>query len=282
MSFLMVISPTDNESLFIKCLNSIVAQTYGDFFLTIVINGGNSQRIANLVKNSIKNSAITPRMIESPQILNLGPALNLGLEKIVEDITIRIDPDDICLPKRLELIQEELALNDFDIMGSQIYEFECKNNHLYERKYPTTTVEIQKRMLWNNQIAHPSVVFKTRKILDIGGYPDIYKHEDYALWLKCIKNNYILQNSTNFHVLMNITDLHKRRGGFKTIYGEYLISLYKYQSRLYPFLKILLSFILRVCYRLSPTIVKKYLHLNLRKTLTFQSLEELILKESSS
>ena len=275
MTFLMVISPLDDEKKLVKALKSIATQTVSGFSLTIVINGGDFQRITSLITRSI-SELIALRIIESQKTINLGPALNLGLEKIEEDITIRIDPDDICLPQRIELIHTELNKHQFDVMGSQIYEYDRENKNVYKRLYPIEASEIAKKMLLNNQLAHPSVFFKTKKIVDLGGYPDIYKHEDYALWLKCIKNGYSVVNSADFHILMDITNMHKRRSGVKSIYGEYQIAVYKHKLNLYYPSSVFFAFILRVLYRLSPTTIKKYSHLISRKSASPQVVKDLL------
>ena len=277
MTFLMVISPLDDEKKLVKALESIATQTVSGFSLTIVINGGDFQRISSLITRSI-SELIALRIIESQKTINLGPALNLGLEKIEEDITIRIDPDDICLPRRIELIHTELNKHEFDVMGSQIYEYDRENKNVYKRLYPIETSDIAKKMLLNNQLAHPSVFFKTKKIVDLGGYPDIYKHEDYALWLKCIKKGYSVVNSADFHILMDITNMHKRRSGVKSIRGEYQIASYKHKLYLYSDTKILFSLVLRVVYRLLPITIKKYFYLTLKKSVHSKEIAELILK----
>lgn len=274
----MVISPLDDEKKLVKTLESIATQTVNGFSLTIVINGGDLQWITGLIRRSI-SELFELRIIESPKTINLGPALNLGLEKIEEDITIRIDPDDICLPRRIELIHTELNKHEFDVMGSQIYEYERENKNVYMRQYPVETSKITKKMLLNNQLAHPSVFFYTKKIIALGGYPDIYKHEDYALWLNCIKNGYSVINSADFHILMDITNMHKRRSGLKNIYGEYQMACYKHKLNLYSGTKILFSLFLRVIYRLLPITMKKYFYFKLKEPVHSKDIEGLILEE---
>ena len=188
---------------------------------------------------------------------DLAYALNQGLDNINSDITLRIDPDDICNRNRARWIRNLFQNSNVELLGSQIIEFDSEINRYYLRTYPTQIDTIQKKLLWNNQFAHSSVSFLTQKIIKLGGYPQVSKQEDYALWLKCVSKEVILQNVSEYHTLMNIDNLHKRRSSFSAIKSELMIKQIKQQMNFYPLIFIYVSLLIRITYRLTPLFIKK-------------------------
>lgn len=106
-------------------------------------------------------------------------------------------------------------------------------------------------------MAHSSVSFRLKKIVDIGGYPDLYLQEDYALWLKCLKKGYVFHNDSEFSVIMNVGGMLARRSGVKFILSEYQLLKLKIESNLYPTSIIFISFIFRLFYRFMPQYFKR-------------------------
>ena len=61
-----------------------------------------------------------------------------------------------------------------------------------------------------------TVLYKTKLIKSVGGYPNIYHREDYGLWAKLVKKGAIFHNIDEVLVHVNGgKTLYKRRGGLK-------------------------------------------------------------------
>jgi hypothetical protein len=189
----------------------------------------------------------------------LSHALNKGLQAIEEKVTIRIDPDDLSTPDRTEKVARIFFNSQVDVLGSNIIEIDNYRKKYYFRHYPKNNEQIKSKMLWNNQIAHSSVAFKTFKIIALGGYPNIYKQEDYGLWLIAIKNNLFLENDEGVHSLMNIDGMHKRRTGYGLMRSEFDIMKIKIDMQIYRFYKVLISYMLRSLYHVFPSMWKRYI-----------------------
>ena len=254
----MVISPTDSPYLLKECLDSLLNQTDDDFRIFIVLNGNLDNLIIQQLKIFEKKFENSITYIRLPAMKDLAYALNQGLDNINSDITLRIDPDDICNRNRARWIRNLFQNSNIELLGSQIIEFDSEINRYYLRTYPTQIDTIQKKLLWNNQFAHLSVSFLTQKIIKLGGYPQVSKQEDYALWLKYVSKEVILQNVSEYHTLMNIDNLHKRRSSFSAIKSELMIKQIKQRMNFYPLIFIYVYLLIRVTYRLTHLFIKKH------------------------
>jgi hypothetical protein len=65
-----------------------------------------------------------------------------------------------------------------------------------------------------------TVFFKTDFVKKIGGYPDLYLKEDYALWCKFIYHGAKVANMNKIVVNVKTDGMHARRGGIKYIISE--------------------------------------------------------------
>lgn len=169
-----------------ECLRSILDQTHQEFEL-IAVND-----------NSTDNSADILRSYDDPRFRmydNRGKgivsALNLGLEHCRSDLVARMDADDVMYAARLE--------KQFDAMNRNPSITLCASK---ARKFPEDRVRAGyvEYMRWQNAcltdqdikdqiyiespFAHPSVMFRKKRILDLGAYRDGEFPEDYELWLR--------------------------------------------------------------------------------------------------
>ena len=124
----------------------------------------------------------------------LGNALSIGINHTKNEIIMRMDSDDICLPNRAEL---ELPLMDkYDLVGGFISEFEDDpNNIIGIREVPEKLDEIKKFAKKRNPFNHPTVMFKKQAIFDSGNYQPLAYLEDYYLWVR-----FLLSGKTAYNV----------------------------------------------------------------------------------
>ena len=112
--------------------------------------------------------------------IGLSKILNYGLKISKYDLVIRADSDDINHNNRFKEMVRFFNKYKPDILGSNISE--SFNGKKITKKMP----EIPNiwHLLFYNPINHMSVIYNKKKILKLGGYPEIKFKEDYALWIK--------------------------------------------------------------------------------------------------
>lgn len=220
-----------------------------------------------IIEKFVKKSSISLLLIKLETKQSFAYALNIGLQNINSDLTSRIDPDDLALPERVEVTKFIFEYTNIDILGSCIYEYHTNSKNYFCRTYPLTHENISQKMIWNNQIAHSSVTFRTSKIKNLNGYPNIYKQEDYALWVKALKNNLVFMNHPTPFVKMNIDGMFLRRGGFNTLKSEFELFLLKKSIADYKLMSLCVSLLLRSLYRIMPVFIKVLFHILTRKNI---------------
>ena len=198
--------------------------------------------------------------------LGIQNALNYGLKKSKNDIIFRADADDFNLRNRFEKQLNFFIKNDLDILGCQNIEIYNKN-FLYKKKINKNPNIID--FIFRNPLNHMSVVFSKKKILFLGGYPDIPYKEDYALWFKAFLANYKIKNMHEALVYSNVNNnFFKRRKNFKSFSSE--IKLFKFIFKLHfmiGFLMIFISLIRSLILLLPNNIFEKLYKTILRKKL---------------
>ena len=79
-------------------------------------------------------------------------ALRKGLKECSSKIVLRFDTDDIYFRDRAYYIVKELAKNNIDIVGSNIYEFDKNPENLLSEKNALITFSDQKTIIFRNPI----------------------------------------------------------------------------------------------------------------------------------
>jgi glycosyltransferase involved in cell wall biosynthesis len=250
-SFLMVVSPKDNASKLVRCLNSLISQNSQSYEILIVINGPVPDSLNQILKNFENNNLF--RFVISPETLALGLALNLGKSVVSTEWVLRIDPDDICLESRVALASKYVEESNFDLAFFSNYEFGDVKDQIFKRKLPDT-FNVKTFMTFNPSV-HSTALIKTSALNDLGGYHDIYLAEDYELWLRFILSKKVIRFFPDFAVIYDTEGLAKRRKSFKTIYGE--IKILSLKNLIKPKLMIINYFVFfaRVLYRITPSFI---------------------------
>jgi len=166
-----------------------------------------------------------PNIIKSIKLENnkgLGDALNIGLKKTSYDIVARMDTDDIALPKRFEKQYKVISENNYDVVSSNVYEFENnENNIIGVKKVPENSSEILRYSKYRNPINHPAVMFRKKAVIDSGSYEKMPDFEDYYLWVKMINRGYKFYNIQEPLLKFRIgEEMIKRRGGLEYFKNE--------------------------------------------------------------
>jgi glycosyltransferase involved in cell wall biosynthesis len=174
------------DDYFYRAINSILEQSFKELELILVLNGpAVSERIA--VEKKI--SEYPNIKLLCTNISGLNFALNFGINHASGKYIARMDADDIAYPDRISTQFEFLEKNsDVAICGSWYDLIDAKDRIQSTKILPTTNLEIRKKLVFNNPICHPSVMYRKEPICNIGGYLGGQYAEDYDLWVRLLRD----------------------------------------------------------------------------------------------
>lgn len=199
--------------------------------VVLVEDGPLTEKLNNVIENYKKKFSNIIKSVKLEENQGLGIALNKGLENCRFDIIARMDTDDIALSKRFKIQYNFFVKNNYDVVGSNIIEFEKDENNIISYKIvPENHEEIVKYSKKRNPINHPSVMFKKEAVLNCESYLDMPGFEDYYLWIRMIMNGYKFYNIQEPLLKFRTgIEMIKRRGSIKYIKYEknFFKQLYK-------------------------------------------------------
>lgn len=181
--------PCFNEDIEVleESLHSLRNQTFKDFEC-ILIDESTDKNTANACRSFCENDA---RFIyvHPPERVGLAGSLNLAIEMARGVYIARFDSDDVCYPDRLALQVEFLNQNaEIGIIGSAIDIVDIEGRFLGRRDYPLNHAEIEKKFIFSNALAHPTIMFR-KSLLTIseGAYDAKFRYaEDLEFWLRLL------------------------------------------------------------------------------------------------
>lgn len=193
-----VLMPVYNGEKYLhKAINSILSQTFQDFEFLIVNDGSTDNSLEIII--SYQDDRI--RVINNVNNLGISQSLNKGLNLAQGEYIARMDCDDISLPNRLCTQVDFLNCNPEIIVVGSYMELIDSEGYKTEQQYlyPLTNENIIYSMLYSNPLGHPSVMFRRKEVIKIGGYRlkkewNNLSTEDYDLWLRLAIHNYALAN----------------------------------------------------------------------------------------
>ena len=197
-----ILMPVRNEAMFLPAaLQSLVRQTCRSWELVVVDDGSSDTTPAILADAARDDSRIRIIRREGG---GLVAALNSGLAACRAPLLARMDGDDICHPRRLELQATYLDSHpDTGLVASNFRHFPrttLKQGMLSYETWQNTLVnhdQIVHDLFVESPFVHPSVMLRRDLIERAGGYHDLGWAEDYDLWLR------LAQSGTRF-ARMNI------------------------------------------------------------------------------
>jgi glycosyltransferase involved in cell wall biosynthesis len=167
-----------------KAVESILNQSYQNFEI-IVIDDHSSDSSRKIIEN-IRDSRI--RIYANPENLRLSATLNKGMALCKGKYVARMDADDYSCPNRFEAQVAFLEENpDYLLVGSSYIkevDGEIKGLRKQVRRYQT----LKSKLLFGNNICHPSVMFNKEKWFSNNlSYCENYVYaQDYDLWTRAI------------------------------------------------------------------------------------------------
>jgi glycosyltransferase involved in cell wall biosynthesis len=184
-----ILMPVRNEERFLAmALRSLADQTFREWELVVVDDGS-----TDATPRLLAEAAGSDRRI---RVLGSGgeglvPALNRGLAECRAPLVARMDGDDVAHPRRLgEQVAYMAANADVGLVACSFRHFPRQQVGMgmagYERWQNSllTHEAIMADLFVESPFVHPSVMFRTQAVRNMGGYRDRGWAEDYDLWLR--------------------------------------------------------------------------------------------------
>ena len=196
-------------------------------------------------------------IVSLPRNMGLANALNSGLKLCRYDLVARMDSDDLSLPDRFKKQISYLSSHlDIDICGTQIQE---RSNDLKKivlnKILPTEDDDLKNYLKYRSPFNHPTVIFRKKAVLSVGGYPEIYP-EDYMLWIKLAIHNYKFHNLDSCELFMRVEDALSSRRGLNFIKGELKTFLFMYTHNIINLRVLVFNCMSRIFLRVIPSCLR--------------------------
>lgn len=174
------------KSYFDAAVSSILSQRFSDFELIIV--DGTRPGEAGLL-SSLEDLDNRIVHIRRPD-LDLVGSLNEGCRASRGKYIARMDADDVSLPDRLGRQVDYLeAHSEIGVLGTWLRIFDAKGRAMKDVHYPETPGIVRWTLIFDNCIAHPTVMMRRDTVAPLGFYRSCDSYgvplaEDYDLWVR--------------------------------------------------------------------------------------------------
>ena len=180
----VAMSVFNNARFLAPAIESILAQTFGDFEF-LIVDDGSTDGSAEVID---RFAALDDRIVVTRQTnRGLIVSLNSMVASACAPLIARMDGDDVARPTRFERQIEFLDrhpqigvvgtwTNSIDSQG--VVRPDCDG-------HPTSHAAFLEALERGPLLCHPSVVMRTDVVRAVGGYHAAFRHcEDYDLWLR--------------------------------------------------------------------------------------------------
>ncbi len=274
----IVVSPNDSADLLRVSLNSLLNQIVG-FEKTLILTNGELSKEQLRIIQEYKSLSDSDTQIESESLtINFGPALNKLIYLTTTEFFMRHDPDDISIPERTNILYDFISKSNSDLAYTNIYEYNLETGLVGQRSISGGEITLAKSLFYRNPIAHSTVIFRTKKIADLGGYRDVYLAEDYDLWLRAILFKLKIQEVKVSSVIYHVDNRKRDRSIAKIFRAE--ITLFRTKLSIWPrsTVQLILITLQRLSFYFLPFSIQK-LVLNFLGKTSFSFISEQKIKE---
>ncbi len=236
-----ILMPVFNaEETLAECLDSIFLQTLQNFEI-IAVNDFSTDRSVEILR-SYHDSRIH---VVDNQYKGIVSALNSGLKLCQSDFVARMDADDVMYAQRLEKQFDVLSNKpDITLCATQARKFPekiIKSGYIEYMRWQNaclTRQDIQNQIYIESPFAHPSVMFRKRRVTELGAYRDGEFPEDYELWLRLfhagesmMKLDEVLVDWRESDGRLSRTSSRYSEAAFEQLRAEYLVKDKRLQDR---------------------------------------------------
>ena len=262
-SVLMSVYAKENPRYLDEALRSVWdQQTLKPGQIVLVKDGPLTEELDNCLKKWKEKLNELFVIIDLPENVGVGAALNSGLQQCSYELVARMDSDDISLPKRFEK-QISFMKNNPDIAASSavLEEWdESFSKYIGIRILPLQPEEIKKFAKYRCPLSQPVAIIRKSAVLSVGGYPAFRAGEDYVLWSLLLKKEYKLANLSDILLKQRAgRGLMKRRGSI-SLKNE--LKAIKYQHSIgflngYEYIR---NVLIRFFVRMSPFFIRSFFY----------------------
>ncbi|PLK26602.1 glycosyltransferase [Novosphingobium sp. TH158] len=183
----VAMSVFNGERFLAEAIESVLAQTLGDFELLILDDGSRDSTPGIISDYAKRDSRIRPIIRENRGLI---ASLNQLVYESRAPLVARMDADDVCLPQRFARQAAFLdAHPDHGVLGTWCEDIDengrpwpvaSAHRHPVDHESFLAAIPLDRPLL-----CHPSVMFRRELVLAVGGYHSAFKHcEDLDLWLR--------------------------------------------------------------------------------------------------
>jgi len=177
-----VLMPTYNDGRFLRqAVDSILAQTFGDFEFVIVNDGSTDDTATILSEYARRDERI--RVLTNERNLGIFASLNRGLDVCRGEYVVRMDADDIAVEDRLEKQLDVMDRQpDVVALGGALTYIDAAGQDLNV----TRRCAVGGSLLRRSPLLHPTVVFRRKVVQEHGiRYQGRFRPaDDYFFWLE--------------------------------------------------------------------------------------------------
>lgn len=252
-SVLMPLAPWEPPEQVAAALASLVGQSLPCAQLVVSADGP----LPAALEAVLAASGLPLERLQGPGGEGVGPVLQRGLLACRQELVVRADADDLCLPERCaRQVAAMAARPELAALSAPILEFiEDPGRPCSIRSVPVGAAALRRRSRWRNPLNHPAVILRRRPVLAVGGYRDRPGFEDYDLWLRLLQAGAALDNLPQPLVLARVGPDHlaRRRGlAYAAKEWRFLLACGRQGSLSWP--RLLLLAALRLPLRLVPAL----------------------------
>ena len=181
----VIMSVFNHEKYLQKSIDSILSQSYKNFEFIIINDGSNKNAKKILELNKLQDKRI--KVIINKKRIGLTKSLNIAIKISKGEYIARQDSDDISYFKRFEEQLNFFKKNKKVIMcGTNGILIDNNGSFLKNIKNLENNYEkIKKKLIYENQFIHSSVMVKRNYLLEVKGYDEKFKYaQDYDLWCR--------------------------------------------------------------------------------------------------
>ncbi len=262
MQFSVLISVYFREQaeLLDKALESVlINQTLRPCELVLVADGLLTRELYSVI-NKYRELFPGLKLVQLPQNIGLGKALNEGLKHCSCEWVARMDSDDISMINRFEkqtLYIKEHA--DVDVLGTALFEFETNPSETIAVK--RCPKDIESYIKFRSPLNHPTVMYKKSSVLSVGGYVHCPFMEDYHLWIRMYSAGFKLTSLQEPLYLFKMdVDTFQRRGGWQYVKSEYIIQKLLLSHQIISVPRFFMNTAIRCSARLVPNLLRAFLY----------------------
>lgn len=180
----------NEEEIWVReSIESILNQTYKNLEFIIILDNPENKKLKSVIEEYSKNDNRIKFYVNDKN-LGLIDTLNKAIRLSSGEYIARMDSDDIAVNTRLEE-QMNFIINNLEceLVGSKVQYIDEFGNEIHlEDNRVCSYEDIKKYLKYDNPFAHPTIIYKTNTVKELGGYDKALYAEDYELIMKFVVN----------------------------------------------------------------------------------------------